>query len=141
MCSSTIDQWLESRVVVSVVSIVGTLLTVFASAYLSSLYAERHRRSDRRLATYEEVTRLAAEYGVLLSTNKVPDAQFLAHAVWVNRDVRDRFSPKAHAAFRGMERLFAAGGLPQGVTEHDFTQVKEEALSALRREVGGGLRN
>ena len=141
MCSSTIDQWLESRVVVSVVSILGTLLTVFAGAYLASLYAERHRRSDRRFATYQEVTRLAAEYGVLLSANKVPDAQFLARAVWVDRDVRDRFSPKAHAAFRRMERLLAAGGLPQGVTEHDFTEVKEEALSALRREVGGGLRN
>ena len=141
MCSSTIGQWLESRVVVSVVSILGTLLTVFTSAYLASLFAERHRRSDRRLATYEEVTRLAAEYGVLLSANKVPDAQFLARVVWVDRDVRDRFSPKAHAAFRGMERLFSAGGLPQGVTEHDFTEVKEEALSALRREVGGGLRD
>jgi hypothetical protein len=141
MCSSTIDQWLESRVVVSVVSILGTLLTVFASAYLGSLFAERHRRSDRRLATYEEVTRLAAEYGALLSANKVPDAPFLARAVWVDRDVRDRFSPKAHAAFREMERLLAAGGLPQGVTEQDFTKVKEEALSALRREVGGGSRN
>ena len=61
MCSSTIGQWLESRVVVSVVSILGTLLTVFTSAYLASLFAERHRRSDRRLATYEEVTRLAAD--------------------------------------------------------------------------------
>ena len=134
MCPATIDQWLESRVVVSVLSILGTLLTIIASAYLASLFAERHRRSDRRLATYEEVTRIAAEYGVLLSANKVPDAQFLAHTVWVGRDVRDRFSPKAHAAFRAMERLFAAGGLPQGVTEYDFTKVKEEALSALRRE-------
>jgi hypothetical protein len=126
---------LESPVIVAALSISGTLLTILIAALVNDGLAKRRERANRRNSTYDEVRRLGAEYSLLLSQNKNPDAQFLARIIIVNREVNDRFSPAAFGAWRQMEKFFAAGGLPQSMTSTAYSEAREAALDALRGEL------
>jgi len=122
-------------------TVITTVITIFVGAFLGYFFSRIAERGTQRLATYDEATRFLAEYGVLIRNKKAPDEKFLARAVWVDRQIADRFSTVAYEAWRKVETFVTADGtLPAGVSESEYDTKRDQALAAMRRELRRWLR-
>ncbi len=118
-----------------------TLVSGFLGYFLGQWNQRRTERRTERRATYDEVSRLLADYAVYVAGGKPVridgrvDDELMRRSIWINQQVADRFSPRAFDVWRRAEAMIAAGGLRQDITQHDLAVAKHAALSAMHDEL------